>query len=201
MLAKKVQEMPPEDRICFSVFDEMSLRVYLHLQQKHGLVAGFVDLCSFGRRPQLAEEVLVAMVRSIYGTWKLPFAFWLTDKKLQATDFAKIFEETNSALLEVGLDLRAQVTDGLQKNLAAEHLLGASYERPWYFLEDKKIVTLVDVRSPSGTPSSSTFSCGRTGRSSTSSSSGPSCCRTWKRSPGWRRRWGSATSTPATLTR
>lgn len=105
-----------------------------------------MDLGSFGRRPQLAEEVLVAMVRSIYGTWKLPFAFWLTDKKLQATDFAKIFEETNSALLEVGLDLRAQVTDGLQKNLAAEHLLGASYERPWYFLLLRPDGTLIDVK-------------------------------------------------------
>ena len=37
------------------------------------------------------------------------------------------------------------VTDGLQKNVTAEHELGASYQRPWFFVRCKKNVTLIDV--------------------------------------------------------
>lgn len=95
-------------------------------------IKGHCDLGSLGRRPDLAEEVLVAMIRSVYATWKLPVAFWFTTKRQNASEFAHIFHETIAALLDSGLDVRAIVTDGLQKNIAAQHLLGASYEYPWF---------------------------------------------------------------------
>lgn len=151
VLKKKMEAMPPRERICYSVFDEMSLRLFLQLHRSSGLVSGYVDLGALGRRPELADEVMVVMIRSVYGKWKLPTAFWFTERKLIADDFAKIFWQANHALLEAGVDLRAQVCDGLQKNRSAEHMLGASYDRPWYFINNKKIVTLVDVPHESPT--------------------------------------------------
>ena len=145
MLKAKVAAMPEQDKLCYVVFDEMSLRRYLSLLRKADMVSGFVDLGTLGHRHRLAEEVLVCMVRSVYGTWKLPVSFWYTDKKLDASDFASLFLESIQNLLETGLDVRAMVTDGLQKNIAAENILGATSEKPCFFVGTKKIVTIVDV--------------------------------------------------------
>ena len=68
MLRKKVAAMSPAERIVHVIFDEMSLRAYICLIIREDLVSGFVDLGTWarrGRRPALAEEVLVAMIRGI----------------------------------------------------------------------------------------------------------------------------------------
>ncbi|KAK3914839.1 Transposable element P transposase, partial [Frankliniella fusca] len=144
MVGNKAAAMSPEDRVCFVVFDEMSLKVCLSYLEEEDDIVGLADLGSLGRRAVLAEDVLVAMIRSVFGVWKHPLSFWYTNKKMTALDFSNIFQETIRALLEVGLDVRAIVTDGLQKNIAAEHLLGATYEDPYFFINGHKIVTLVD---------------------------------------------------------
>ncbi|KAE8741803.1 hypothetical protein FOCC_FOCC012664 [Frankliniella occidentalis] len=144
MLGNKAAAMSPEERVCFVVFDEMSMRVALAYLLQDDDIRGFCDIGSLGRRPDLAEEVLVAMIRSVYGTWKHPVVFWYTTKKQTSQEFAHLFNETISALLDCGLDCRAMVTDGLQKNIAAQHLLGASYECPWFYVNGKKIVTICD---------------------------------------------------------
>lgn len=145
LMRRKVAAMPPKERICFVCFDEMSLRACLSLMENWDLIAGFVDFGDGDRRPELAKEVLVGMVRSVYGQWKMPFAFWFTDKTATANDFALIFYKSMDMLIDVEFDLRALVTDALLKNLAAEHILGASHERPFFFIRGKKIYTIADV--------------------------------------------------------
>ena len=84
------------------------------------------------------------MVRGIFSKWKLPVAFWFTNKKMNAQEFARIFFELIENLLDVGLDVRTIVTDGLSKNILAENLLGASDEDPCFYVNEERIVTIVD---------------------------------------------------------
>lgn len=147
MAAMKAKDatMDEKERICFEACDEMSLKACLTLMQDNDLVAGYFDMGNGDRRPELAEEVMVAMVRSVYGTWKMPFAFWYTNKTANATDFSVMFHDGTEALLLANYDCRALVSDALQKNIAGEHLLGATYDEPWFFVLGKKIYTIADV--------------------------------------------------------
>jgi len=143
-VAKKVAAMPEEDRACFVMFDEISLKVYLSLLEKLDLVSGYVDTGDGDRGTELAEEALVLMVRSVYGKWKMPIAFWYTHKKMTGSEFAKIFGKALGELLEAGLEVRAMVTDALQKNFTAEQILGATYEKPYFYIGLNKIFTIAD---------------------------------------------------------
>lgn len=136
--------MSPKVKICFVVLDEMALRILLQLDEFKDLIIGVTDLGNGDRRADLAEEVLIGMIRSIFGKWKLPVAFWFTNKKLTAKEFAKLFFEFIEVILEAGLDVRAIVTDGLAKNILAVNLLGATDEVPCFYVQGKRIVCVVD---------------------------------------------------------
>lgn len=65
------------------------------------------------RRPKLSEEVMVAMVRCVNGKWKMPFAFWYTNKAANANDFAVMFRDGIEDLRLAHYDCRALISDEL----------------------------------------------------------------------------------------
>ena len=77
------------------------------------------------RLPLPVEEVLIVMIRSIYGQWKFRYAFCYTHRKLTAEYFATIFRDTITVLLEIGLKVRPIVADGLAKNKTAMQIADA----------------------------------------------------------------------------
>ena len=127
------------------VLDEMALKTLLLLDEQKDRIVGVSDLGNGDRRLDQAEEVLIGMVRSIFGKWKLPVAFWFTNKKTESPRVCShLFRELIETLLEVDLDVRAIVRDGLSKNILAEDLLGASDEDPCFCFNGKKKVTIVE---------------------------------------------------------
>lgn len=144
-LAKRVLHMNEKEKQVIIMFDEMALRVYFIYDPILDKVIGFVDFGNGRRRHQPGEEAFNVMVRSIYGQWKQPIAFYYTHRKCTAQDFKLIFEESIGAVLGTGLAVRGTCTDALLKNKVAMDLLGASSEQPWFILEEKKIYTIYDM--------------------------------------------------------
>ena len=93
----RISSMPENQKEVLIIFDEMALRVHFCYDSSADQVVGFFDLGNGERKDMPAEEVLVVMIRSIYGEWKQPFAFWFTHSKLTGGDFYKLFAESIGA--------------------------------------------------------------------------------------------------------
>jgi len=144
-LKSQVDGLDPRARDCFLILDEMALRMDLTLSESEDLVKGFVDLGDGDRRQLPATEALVAMVRSIFGTWKYAVGFWFTHQKLTSSDYAGLLPELIRRLRATGLRVRLLITDGLSKNLLAMLLLGTTRDSPWFFVDGIRIYYAVDV--------------------------------------------------------
>jgi hypothetical protein len=58
-------------------FDPMSLSEALFYNEHIEKVFGFEDVGKLGRTEKIANQGLVAALRGILGTWKLPISFYL----------------------------------------------------------------------------------------------------------------------------
>ncbi|KAK3926177.1 Transposable element P transposase [Frankliniella fusca] len=144
-LKTRADGMQEEKKEVLLVFDETAAKVNFVYCQKTDEIKGYSDLGDGVKRALPGEELMVAMVRCIFGNWKQPLAFFYTNKKLNASDFKKIFTDCITAVLSTGLRVRSMVTDGLTKNGAAVKALGATLESPYFFINDRKIYALSDV--------------------------------------------------------
>jgi hypothetical protein len=69
---------------------------------------------------------MITVIGSIYGNWKVAFAYQSINKKMTTEDFKRIFTTKVEAILSTGLKVRVIITDGLQKNKAAFFMMGSS---------------------------------------------------------------------------
>ncbi|XP_052129494.1 uncharacterized protein LOC127750885 [Frankliniella occidentalis] len=144
-LTKRVEVMSDSAKDVIIIVDETAAVRWLSYDQPNDEFIGLVDLGNGRKLPWPAEEIMVAMVRGIFGDWKQPLAFWPTCKRLTGVHFRDMFKEVIEAVLTVGLRVRAIGMDGLGKNYTAVELLGASLEDPWFFLGGQKIYVISDV--------------------------------------------------------
>lgn len=63
-------------KILCSCVDEMAIKQAIEYSRAKELIEGFEDLGELGRKPMLAKQVLVFLVRGIYGTWKIPMSYF-----------------------------------------------------------------------------------------------------------------------------
>ena len=144
-LAARMKNEPENNKDVIIMLDEISLRTYYWYDAVNDMISGFIDLGNDDRRDLPAEDALVAMIRFVYGQGKQPIAWWNTNKKLTADDFAKIFNEILEAVTSAGLRVRAILTDSLAKNKLAMLKLGATEEYPYFFINEVKIFCIFDV--------------------------------------------------------
>ena len=77
-LKTKCDSMPPDDRQCVLIFDEMSIKSNLTYNENADFIEGFEDLGSGGRSQFVANHVLAFMVRGLRQKWKQPLCYYLT---------------------------------------------------------------------------------------------------------------------------
>lgn len=144
-LQTRANGMSDRDKQVVVGFDEMSLRVYFEYDSANDRVIGWVDLGNGKRLSLPGEEAMVVMVRSLFGQWKQPIAFWFSHRKLSAEHFRDMFLSAIQAIQDTGLVVRVVVTDGLSKNKVAFEMLGATLQNPSINVRGAKIYTLFDV--------------------------------------------------------
>lgn len=144
-LKKRIENIPESHRDVTLVFDETAAVKNLSYNPKLDQVDGFVDLGD-GRRMNIpADEVMIAMVRSIYCKWKQPVEFWFSQKSLDSNHFKDLFSSIIFALPNLGVPLRCLSVDGLRKNWAALQGLGATTKEPWISVHGRIIFCISDM--------------------------------------------------------
>lgn len=141
----RIEAMDLKDREVMVCFDEMALKVNFTYDALNDKIVGFVDLGNGIRLNFAGEEAFVVMIRSIYGQWKQPYAFYFTHRKLTGADITPIFTESLKSIMSTGAVVRAIITDGLSKNGTATEYMGATLEDPWFFINGQKIYRMYDV--------------------------------------------------------
>jgi len=97
-----------------------------------------------GRRSSAATHALVYQMKSNYGDWRYPVAYYLTDNSTTGETLANFSQEVIRALIKAGFRVRMLVGDGLQANVKMAFLLGARDGEPFFFVDGHKIYCISD---------------------------------------------------------
>ncbi|XP_071580351.1 uncharacterized protein [Temnothorax nylanderi] len=112
-------------KYCILIFDEMKLDVSLNFNSAADLIEGYVDN-GHNRKMELADHVLVWMLKGIYGTcpWKQPVAFSFCKGTTPWEDIVHSFKNIVTRAQNVGLTIVASVCDqGSTNSKAIENLI------------------------------------------------------------------------------
>ena len=144
-LASAMSSLPEDQRDAIVIFDELAGKAFYTYNAASDRIYGFPDLGNGDIRDGVADEIMVCMIRFIYSSRKQVIAWWNTNRKLDASDFQKMFYEAIQGLLAAGVKVRAVSTDSLGKNKSALFRMGASGVQPWFFVNETKIFVIFDV--------------------------------------------------------
>ncbi|KAK9728642.1 THAP domain [Popillia japonica] len=141
----KVDTMSLKTKECVLLFDEMAIKQCLEFSKNKGIIEGLEDLGELGRKPYLAKQALVFMVRGIYSNWKLPLSFIFTASGVRAEDLHTILKTNLQALNEVGLHPVSITCDQSSTNQKLFKILNISVDKPYFTLAERKYFAIFDV--------------------------------------------------------
>jgi len=130
---EEVLVVSDKDHVCCLMFDKMSIRQHLHLNQKFDCIEGFEDLGSHGRTSNIANHALVFMLHGLHKRWTQPVAYYLicgsTKHEMLVNFLMEVLDAChhNARLLVV-----ATVCDMSAKNVEALKQLGVSEKTPFF---------------------------------------------------------------------
>lgn len=125
-LLRRHAEQSPKKIFCSLILDEMSIRRHVEWdgEKFSGKVDMGTDLPDNEDALPEARNVLVFLVVTLQGSWKIPCAYFLIDS-LSATERANLVELCISKLFDVGVHVSAVVCDGSSCNQSMFNMLGA----------------------------------------------------------------------------
>ena len=77
-IRQKAKSLPTGEDDIVLMMDEIYLRKGFAFNPSSNDITGYVDHGEHGRKPNAANHALVYMIRSIYGDWKMPVAYYFT---------------------------------------------------------------------------------------------------------------------------
>jgi len=138
--------VPDEEKDVFVMQDESlsSLKKGLSFDPAKDQVNGFVQYGERGRTNSAATHALVYQIKIIYGDWRYPVAYYLTDNGTTGETLAIFGLEVIPALIKAGFRARVLVGDLLQANVKMAFLLGARDGELFFFVDGHEIYCISD---------------------------------------------------------
>lgn len=121
-LKYQTQKLPEIDRNCILLFDEMAVGTGLTYDSKNDVIFGFN---TFGKQslPDIADHVLVFMIKGIRRKYKQPVAYYYCRGTTTTPNLVLCIKEIIEAVQTTGLKVRAIVCDQGSTNQAAINCL------------------------------------------------------------------------------
>jgi hypothetical protein len=110
LLEGKVKNLSVKDKQCILLMDEVALKKGLRDCKMRDIVVGYVD-DGVERSSFMANSGLVFMVRGLFKRWKQAISFTFTAAGLQASSVKQHVIQVLDALQNIGLQVRAIVSD------------------------------------------------------------------------------------------
>ena len=90
----KLESLSPVDKIATLSLDGMSLRESIRYLEHEDRYVGYEDLGASGRTAEVANQGIVAVIRGINATWKMPIAYYLIRNSVQQERFGIMIKES-----------------------------------------------------------------------------------------------------------
>ena len=142
----KVKVIPPEDRVCAVVFDEMSIKAGLVYFKGSDTIEGLQDLGPIlGKSQTIATHALVFMARGINRKWKQPIGYFLTGSTVAPAILKMLIVEAVTQCKSVGLTPILLLCDqGSNNRSCLETLLNVTVEQPYFRHGDDTVIVMYD---------------------------------------------------------
>jgi len=124
-----LKNLNPDDKHCSLMFDAMSIKKQILWDEK---LQKFVGNCDYGNEIDIegidtpASEVLVFMLVSINGRWKLPVGYFLQNK-ITAIAQAELIKSALTHAYDSGLNVCSVTCDGAYTNFSSLKILGCEF--------------------------------------------------------------------------
>ncbi|KAE8738860.1 hypothetical protein FOCC_FOCC015645, partial [Frankliniella occidentalis] len=143
---KKVESLKARDRQCVLLFDEVFLRGRLFYSIRQNLVNGFENLGQRGRTNYVADHALVFMVQGLHVKWTQPVAYYFVSKTCPSALLKLLIEDVVKALTEIGLTVKATVSDqGPTNRTAIAELRQKNGDGIMYSVGKQRLVHIWDM--------------------------------------------------------
>jgi hypothetical protein len=143
LLQIKVDKMSEEDRICILSVDEMALKCNLFYNYGDDEIIGFEDN-GITKTLKPASSCMVFMARGLKNNWKQPLGYMFSATGYSAKDTKTLLEKFVAGLTNIGLDVKALVTDMGSNFIEMSNLLGVTAEHPTFILGEKELLYFFD---------------------------------------------------------
>lgn len=98
-----------------------------------------------GRKNLLGQQAMVFCARGLYSFWKIPLGYFISHSAINHNNLKNIIVKCIEKLSKFGFIVRAKVCDQGTNNRAAYKDLGMNSEKPYFFIDDKKIFGIYDI--------------------------------------------------------
>lgn len=140
----KVDNMSQRERICSVSIGTMLLKPRLYYNIKADKVEGFHEIDGV-QKMEPAKHALVFIVQGIVEKWTQPVAHAFISRLENSPDISIWVEETITLLIDIGLDVRAFVSDPKTELLYMSESQRVTPAKPYFFINDKIIYYIYDT--------------------------------------------------------
>lgn len=148
-LRTNVVKMEDKDKLCSVMFDEIAISPGFHYSKFSDQVVGYVDLGSLGKSNDIANRVLVFMIRGLNKEYKQPIAYYFTKDSIKTGSLVILLKEIISMLQNIGFKVLCTVCDQSATNVGAYSKLmqesNTNFNNPYFRVNDEKIIALHDT--------------------------------------------------------
>ena len=130
-----VQTMSDNVLMCCFIFNEMSMREYLHFNQKIECIEGFGDLGNHERRSNIVNHALFFMLHGLHKRCKQPVAYYLIGGSTKVEMLLNLLME----ILDARLIVVAAVCDVGANNVQALKQVRVSKKTPLFMFRDQQL--------------------------------------------------------------
>lgn len=139
----KTKNFKPDDLECILCAGEMTLKTNLYYLIKNDEIIGFNQTKNI-KTYEPTKHALVLMIRGINVNWKLPIAYFLVSNSCTGLELQDIIFSTISKLFNIGINVKAFVTDMGPNFFKFAEDVNVSPTRPFFLINDKKIIYIFD---------------------------------------------------------
>ncbi|XP_064473292.1 uncharacterized protein LOC135387973 isoform X2 [Ornithodoros turicata] len=142
-LKTKLQGLPPKDRTCVLLFDEMSIKEHLQYDSRSDTVYGFADTGK-ERNSQMANSALLVALSGLTKAWVQPLCYLFSKSTVSADTLQDLIQDLIRQLKSLDISVKAVVCDQGASNCALSRKLQISPTKPYFCVDESKVYFIFD---------------------------------------------------------
>lgn len=144
-LIEQEKSLSIRSKHCTLLFDAMSIRQELCLDEYADEIVGFQDLGENERKPIIAKEILTFMIRSDFDTWKSVVSYFPSKNAITGTLLKELIYKNLDILSKIGYVVSTITCDQGSSNRNCYKLLNVTKDKPYIIHNNRNVYCTFDI--------------------------------------------------------